>query len=225
MQPASHRGSHTRTESNVVSVDLQRQRQPLASFVCFHIRDEIAHGISDTPQSIPTGLPSVDPQTRLQSRLSCECFTYSGHFQGIWMQFVPSWRPKISQKSPEHSSVSYIRPQAPMTASACVYHLLHAVKRGPMSTFSSTFTTSMEHYLTSSQPWVGFCSSSSTHNLTGEMSGGLTGLTSCMCTRLFKSAPKAGCFFSRVVLHGESSKRLAPPRNTFFEGSAMAFDL
>ena len=68
--------------------------------VCFHIRDEIRHGISDTPQSIPTALPRVDPQSRLQNRLSCECFTYSGHLQGILMQFVPSWRPKISQKSP-----------------------------------------------------------------------------------------------------------------------------
>ena len=67
-----------------------------SSLVCFHIRDEIRHGISDTPQSIPTALPRLDPQSLLQNRLSCECFTYSGHFQGILMQFVPSWRPKIS---------------------------------------------------------------------------------------------------------------------------------
>ena len=111
------------------------------SLVCFHIRDGIRHGISDTPRSIPTALPRADPQTRLQNRLSFECFTYSGHFQGMLLQFVPSWRPKISQKSPQHSCVSCIRPQVPMTASACVYHLLQAVKRGPMSTCSSTFTT------------------------------------------------------------------------------------
>ena len=67
--------------------------------VCFHIRDEIRHGISDTPQSIPTALPRVDPQTRLQNRHCCACFTYTGHFQGTLMPFVPSWRPKISQKS------------------------------------------------------------------------------------------------------------------------------
>ena len=37
-------------------------RRPVASLVCFHIRDEIRHGISDTPESIPTALPGVDPQ-------------------------------------------------------------------------------------------------------------------------------------------------------------------
>ena len=94
---------------------------------------------SGTESVTHLNLPRVDPQTRLQHRLSCACFTYSDHFQGILIQFVPSWRPKISQKSP--SFVSRIRPKAPMTASACGYHLLHAVKRGPMSTCSSTFTT------------------------------------------------------------------------------------
>ena len=43
------------------------------TLVCFYIRDEIRHGISDTPQSIPTALPRVDPQTRLHNRLSCKC--------------------------------------------------------------------------------------------------------------------------------------------------------
>ena len=57
------------------------------------------------------------------------------------MQFVLSWRPNISHKSPWHSFLSCICPQAPMTASACGYHLLHTVKRGPMSTRSSTFPT------------------------------------------------------------------------------------
>ena len=38
--------------------------------VCFYIRNEIRHGISDTPRSIPTALPRVDPQARLQNRLS-----------------------------------------------------------------------------------------------------------------------------------------------------------
>ena len=65
-----------------------------------HIRDEMRHGISDTPDSLPAAVPRVDPQDRLQNGLSCACFTDSGHFQGMLMQFVPSWRLNISHKSP-----------------------------------------------------------------------------------------------------------------------------
>ena len=77
-----------------------RSAYSVVILVCFQIGDEIRHGIIDTPQSIPSALPRVDPPTRLQNRLSGACFTYSGHFQGILMKFVSSWRPKISQKSP-----------------------------------------------------------------------------------------------------------------------------
>ena len=64
--------------------------QPLPSLLSIHIRDEMRHGISDTPESLPAAVPRVDPQDRLQNGLSCACFIDSGHFQGMLMQLVPS---------------------------------------------------------------------------------------------------------------------------------------
>ena len=64
----------------------------------FHIRAEMRHGISDTPESLSAAVPRVDPQNHLQNGLSCACFIDSGQFQGMLMQFVPSWRPNISHK-------------------------------------------------------------------------------------------------------------------------------
>ena len=60
------------------------------ALLSIHIRDEMRHGISDTPESLPAAVPRVDPQDRLQNGLSCACFIDSGHFQGMLMQLVPS---------------------------------------------------------------------------------------------------------------------------------------
>ena len=62
----------------------------MLALLSVHIRDEMRHGISDTPESLPAALPRVDPQDRLQNGLSCACFMDSGHFQGMLMQLVPS---------------------------------------------------------------------------------------------------------------------------------------
>ena len=60
------------------------------TLLSIHIRDEMRHGISDTPESLPAAVPRVDPQDRLQNGLSCACFIDSGHFHGMLMQLVPS---------------------------------------------------------------------------------------------------------------------------------------
>ena len=66
----------------------------------------VAFSVKHSPESLPAAVPRVDPQDRLQNGLSCACFTDSGQFQGMLMQFVPSWRLNISHKSPSHSFVS-----------------------------------------------------------------------------------------------------------------------
>ena len=60
------------------------------SLLNIHIRDEMRHRISDTPESLPAAVPRADPQDRLQNGLSCACFIDLGHFQGMLMQLVPS---------------------------------------------------------------------------------------------------------------------------------------
>ena len=70
------------------------------ALLSIYIRDEMRHGISDTTESLLTAVPRVDPQNLLQNGLSCACFTDSGQFQGMLMQFVSSWGSNISHQSP-----------------------------------------------------------------------------------------------------------------------------
>ena len=62
---------HTFVTTHRSSVSCPRLGCYIWTLVCFHIRDEIRHRISDAPQSIPTALPGVDPQNRLQNLRSC----------------------------------------------------------------------------------------------------------------------------------------------------------
>ena len=99
----------------------QHQREPAAGLHRW-LRQSTRRPDCCVSTDVATGLhkagPSLDPQSRLQSRLSCAHSADSGQIQGSLMYVVPSWRPNISLESCLNSLVSWTRPRAPMIASA-----------------------------------------------------------------------------------------------------------
>ena len=80
---------------SVLSLPPRCSLRSLLSLVCFHIRDEIRHGSSDSCESLPMAVPQSDPQHRLHHSLSRACSTDSGQNQSRPMLIVHSWRPNI----------------------------------------------------------------------------------------------------------------------------------